>query len=409
MPTTYAYKVRDKNGKLFSGSLDAENTALVANRLRQMGYVPISIDKKSGANIRRDVAIPGFSNRVKLKEISVFSRQFAVMINSGLTLMRSLSILATQTSNQHFANIIEQVRKDIESGSSLSQALGRHPKQFNRLFISMIRAGESGGNLDRTLSELASTIEKQVALRGKIRSALAYPVSVLALVALILMAMLIFIVPVFKNMYASLGGKLPAPTLLLIDISNIVVHGAPFVIIAAVGGVFLYRRWQKTATGRATRDQLVLKVPIFGGLIRKTAMARFASTLSTLLHSGVSVLESLEITSETVGNTIVANGIHAMSDGVKQGEPLVRALADHPVFPPMVAQMMAVGEETGALDALLMKVADFFEEEVNRTVETLTSLLEPLLICVLGGAVGSMVICLYLPMFDIIKLVGNNN
>jgi type IV pilus assembly protein PilC len=409
MPTTYAYKVRDKEGKVLSGSLDAESTALVANRLRQMGYVPISIDKKAGANIRRDVAIPGFSNRVKLKEISVFSRQFAVMINSGLTLMRSLSILAVQTSNQHFAGIIEQVRRDIESGSSLSQALGRHPKQFNRLFISMVRAGESGGNLDHTLSELARTIEKQVALRGKIRSALAYPVAVLSLVALILMAMLIFIVPVFKNMYSSLGGKLPAPTLLLISISNLMVHGAPFVIIALIGGVFAYRRWQKTPTGRATRDQLILKVPIFGGLIQKTSMTRFASTLATLLKSGVPVLESLEITSDTVGNTIVANGVHAMSDGAKRGEPLVRPLADHPVFPAMVTQMMSVGEETGALDSLLMKVAEFFEEEVNRTVETLTSLLEPILICVLGSAVGAMVICLYLPMFNIIKLVGNNN
>lgn len=409
MPTTYAYKVRDREGKVFSGSLDAENTALVANRLRQMGYVPISIDKKAGAGVKRNIAIPGFSNRVKLKEVSVFSRQFAVMINSGLTLMRSLSILSVQTGNQHFAGIIEQIRKDIESGSSLSQALSRHPKQFNRLFISMVRAGETGGNLDHTLSELARTIEKQVALRGKIRSALAYPVSVLSLVCLILMAMLIFIVPVFKGMYASLGGKLPAPTLLLIDVSNIMIHGAPFVILALVGAVFAYRRSQKTAAGKATRDQLILKVPIFGGLIRKTAMTRFASTFSTLLKSGVPVLESLEITSETVGNTIVANGVHAMSDGAKRGEPLVRPLADHPVFPPMVTQMMAVGEETGALDSLLMKVADFFEEEVNRTVETLTSLLEPILICVLGSAVGAMVICLYLPMFNIIKLVGNNN
>jgi type IV pilus assembly protein PilC len=408
MPTTYAYKVRDKEGKVLSGDIDAENTALVANRLRQMGYVPISIDKKAGAGVRRNLAIPGLSNRIKLKEIAVFSRQFAVMINSGLTLMRSLSILSEQTENQHFAGIIEQVRRDIESGSSLSQALGRHPKAFNRLYIAMIRAGESGGNLDRTLSELASTIEKQVALRGKIRSALAYPVAVLALVLLILMAMLVFIVPIFKKMYASLGGKLPAPTLLLVDISDIMVKATPVVIIAAIAAGFLYRRWIKTDTGRTARDRTVLRIPIFGGLIRKTAMARFASTLSTLLSSGVPVLESLEITSDTVGNNVVAAGIHAISEGAKRGEPLTRPLQDHPVFPPMVVQMMAVGEETGALDTLLQKVADFFEEEVNRTVEALTSLLEPILICVLGSAVGGMVISLYLPMFDIIKLVGKN-
>lgn len=409
MPTTYAYKVRDKSGKVLNGSIEAENTSLVANRLRQMGYVPISIDKKAGAGVKRDVSIPGFSNRVKLKEIAVFSRQFAVMINSGLTLMRSLSILAVQTDNQFFSGVIDQVRRDIESGSSLSQALGRHPRQFNRLYIAMIRAGETGGSLDRTLSELAAIIEKQVELRGKIRSALAYPVTVLALVIAILMAMLVFIVPIFKKMYDSLGGKLPPATQVLITLSNVMIHGMPFVIIGAIGFVFAYKKWVATDTGRATRDRLILKVPVFGGLIRKTAMARFSATLATLLSSGVPVLESLEITADTVNNTVVADGVHAISEGTKRGEPLTRALQDHPVFPPMVTQMMSVGEETGALDTLLRKVSDFFEEEVNRTVAALTSLLEPILIVILGSAVGGMVISLYLPMFDIIKLVGNNN
>ena len=409
MPTTYAYKVRDKSGKILTGSLDADNTALVANRLRQMGYVPIAIDKKAGPGIKREIPIPGISNRVKLNEISVFSRQFATMINAGLTLLRSLAILSSQTSNAYFKGVIDQVRNDIESGSSLSQALNRHPKQFSRLYISMIRAGETGGNLDRTLSDLATTIEKQVELRGKIRSAMTYPIMVLLLVTGILGAMLLFIVPIFKKMYSQLGGTLPAPTQLLIAISNVVVHGAPFVLLGAVALAIAYKRWVRTDTGRAARDQLLLRVPIFGALIRKTAMARFASTLSTLLSSGVPVLESLEITSDTVSNVVVAKGVHAVAEGAKRGEPLTRPLLDHPVFPPMVTQMMAVGEETGALDALLEKVARFFEEEVQRTVEALTSLLEPLLIVVLGGAVGSMVIALYMPMFDIIKLVGNNN
>jgi len=408
MPTTYAYKVRDRSGKVLSGSLDADNTALVANKLRQMGYVPISIDKKAGPGVKKDVTIPFFSNRVKLKEVSVFSRQFATMINSGLTLMRSLSILSVQTSNSAFSAVIDQVRSDIESGSSLSQAMGRHPKQFNRLYVSMVRAGETGGNLDKTLTDLATTIEKQVELRGKIRSALAYPVAVLSLVVCILAAMLLFIVPIFKKMYSSLGGKLPTPTLLLISISNLVVHGFPFLVGGAIVGVFLYRRWVKTPAGKAARDRLVLRIPVFGGLVRKTAMARFSGTLSTLLSSGVPVLEALEITSETVSNVVVANGVHAIAEGAKRGEPLTRPLQDHPVFPPMVTQMMAVGEETGALDSLLMKVADFFEEEVERTVDALTSLLEPLLIVVLGSAVGAMVIALYMPMFNIIKLVGNN-
>jgi type IV pilus assembly protein PilC len=410
MPTTYAYKVRDRSGKVVSGTLDADNTALVANRLRQMGYVPISIDKTgAGAGVKRDIQIPGLSNRVKLKEIAVFSRQFATMINSGLTLLRALSILVVQTDNKYFAGIIDAMQLDIQSGSSLSQALSRHPKQFNRLYISMVRAGETGGNLDVTLEQLATTIEKQVELRGKIRSALTYPIVVLGLVLCILTAMLLFIVPIFKNMYSDLGGKLPAPTRLLISISNIFVHAFPFVILTAVAGVFLYRKWVGTSAGRAARDRLVLRIPIFGGLIRKTAMTRFSSTLATLLASGVPVLESLEITADTVGNTVVENGVRAIAEGAKRGDAMSRPLSEHPVFPPMVTQMMAVGEETGALDKLLHKVSVFYEQEVARTVEALTSLLEPLLIVVLGGAVGSMVISLYLPMFDIIKLVGNNN
>jgi type IV pilus assembly protein PilC len=409
MATTYAYKVRDREGKVFTGNLEADNSALVANRLRQMGYVPIAIDKKAGPGVRKEIAIPGFSNRVKLKEVAVFSRQFSTMINSGLTLLRSLSILSVQTNNQHFQHVIDQVRTDIESGSSLSQGLGRHPKQFNNLYVSMVKAGESGGNLDRTLSDLATTIEKQVELRGKIRSAMTYPIMVLALVCLILTAMLLFIVPIFKKMYDDLGGKLPLPTQLLVEISDIAVHGAPFVLLAIIGLVIAYKRWVRTTPGRSARDRLMLKVPIFGGLIRKTAMARFSSTLATLLSSGVPVLESLDITADTVSNVVVADGVHAIAEGAKRGEPLTRPLRDHPVFPPMVTQMMAVGEETGALDSLLHKVAQFYEDEVQRTVEALTSLLEPLLIVILGGAVGAMVVSLYLPMFDIIKLVGNNN
>ena len=408
MPTTYAYKVRDKAGKVHAGTLDADNTALVANKLRQMGYVPIAIDKK-GASVKRDIVIPGLSNRVKLKDVSIFSRQFSTMINSGLTLLRALSILVVQTESKYFSTIIDALRSDIQSGSSLSQAMSRHPKVFNRLYVAMVRAGETGGNLDITLNELATTIEKQVELRGKIRSALAYPAMVLALVCCILTAMLLFIVPIFKKMYTSLGGKLPLPTRILVTVSNIFVHAFPVVLVTVIGLAYAYKRWVRTEPGRQTRDRLLLRVPIFGGLVRKTAMTRFASTLATLLASGVPVLESLDITSETVGNVVVADGVKAIANGAKKGESMTRPLDDHPVFPPMVTQMMAVGEETGALDTLLRKVATFYEQEVARTVEALTSLLEPLLIVVLGGAVGAMVVSLYMPMFDIIKLVGNNN
>jgi type IV pilus assembly protein PilC len=232
---------------------------------------------------------------------------------------------------------------------------------------------------------------------------------VLAMVLCILTAMLVFIVPIFKKMYDSLKGTLPLPTRMLVGVSNIFVHAFPFVILTVVAAIFAYRRWVRTAPGRQTRDRLILRVPIFGGLVRKTAMTRFSSTLATLLSSGVPVLESLEITAETVGNVVVADGVRAIGEGARRGDAMTRPLEDHPVFPPMVTQMMAVGEETGALDTLLRKVATFYEQEVERTVDALTSLLEPLLIVVLGGAVGAMVVSLYLPMFDIIKLVGNNN
>lgn len=407
MPTTYAYKVRDTTGKLVTGTLDSESTTLVANKLREMGYVPVSIDRKQ-VGIKTEINIPGLSTRVKLKEVAVFSRQFATMINAGITLTRSLGILASQAENKHLASVANRVQQDIESGSSLSIALAQHPKVFNKLYVAMVRAGESGGSLDRTLVDLATTIEKQVELRGKIRSAMTYPIAVLCLVVCILAAMLLFIVPIFKKMYAELNGTLPLMTRILITISTYAVKGLPVVVVVVVVGLIAFRKWVGTARGRSTWDGFKLRIPIIGGLVRKTAISRFASTLSTLLSSGVPVLESLEITKDTVGNQIVANGVIAIAEGVQQGEPLSRPLAKHPVFPPMVTQMMAVGEETGALDQLLARVATFLDQEVHATVDALTSLLEPLLIVVLGGAVGSMVIALYMPMFNIIKLINPN-
>jgi type IV pilus assembly protein PilC len=409
MAETFTYRVRDRAGRVISGTLDADDSGLVARKLREMGYVPITIAKKQAFDMKMDLHLPGLGSRVKLKEISVFSRQFATMIDSGLTLLRSLSILAVQTENHFFAGVIDRVRMDVETGSSLSQALAQHPKQFNRLYVAMVRAGESGGSLDNTLTQLADTIEKQVELRSKIRSALAYPVSVICLVILILAAMLVFIIPIFKKMYGQLGGKLPLMTRALITVSNISVKAFPVLVVGLILGAFGFKKWVATERGQARWDALKLRIPIVGALARKTALTRFSSTLATLLTSGVPVLEALDITRETVNNSVVAEGVKAISEGAKRGEPLTRPLEDHPVFPPLVTQMMAVGEETGALDDLLRKIARFFEQEVEAMVSALTSLLEPLLIVVLGGAVGTMVVSLYLPMFDIIKLVGNNN
>jgi type IV pilus assembly protein PilC len=405
MPETFTYKVKDKTGKVVEGSLEAENAQLVVGKLREMGYVPIEIQQAGGAGLKKELKIPGFTDRVKLKDVAVFSRQFATMINSGLSLLRSLYILADQTENKALAEIINQVRLDVEKGSSLSAALAKHPKAFNRLFISMVRAGEIGGVLDSVLMRLADTIEKQVELRRKVKSAMTYPVVVAVLVLLIVTAMLLFVIPMFEDLYKELGGKLPLPTQILINISKLCRKLWPLIIIGEIGAVFGFKKWVNSESGRQRWDAIKLKMPIFGPLVRKTALARFGRTLSALVRSGVPILESLDIVAETSGNYVVAQAVRDTQLAVKRGDPLSRKLEDHPVFPPMVVQMMAVGEETGALDEMLDKIADFYDQEVEATVDALTSLIEPLLIVVMGVCVGGMVISLYMPMFNIIKLI----
>lgn len=406
---TFAYKVRDSEGKVLEGTLDADNEGLVANRLRQMGYTPINIQAKSGRGMGRELHIPGLGNHVAMKDIAIFSRQFATLIASGLTLLRSLSILTDQTDSAAFTKVIVDVRAQVERGISLSQALSSHPKVFDRLFVAMVRAGEASGGLDQSLVTLATTLEKQVALRSKIKSAMAYPAAVLSLVFLIVAAIILFIVPIFKKIYASLHGSLPAPTQILIEISDIAVKAIIPLLVVAVLGVIGFRRWIKTDQGRSLWHTTLLKVPIFGQLVRKTAVSRFSSTFASLLRAGVPVLEALEITKETVNNVVVERAVDAMSDGVRRGEPIAARLSSQPIFPPMISQMMSVGEETGALDTMLTKAATFLEEEIERMVDSLTSLLEPMLIVVLGGCVGSMVICLYLPMFKVDTLINGSN
>jgi type IV pilus assembly protein PilC len=407
--TTYAYKVRDTNGKVVEGTLDADNQTLVASRLREMGYTPVNIQAKSAGGMNIEIRVPGFGNRVPLKEVALFSRQFATLIASGLTLIRSLTILTSQTENAALAKIVTDVRGQVERGVSLSQALSSHPKVFSRLFVAMVRAGEASGGLDQSLTTLSTMLERQAALRGKIKSAMAYPATVLCLVCLILTAMILFIVPVFKNIYASLGAKLPLPTLVLIKLSDIAVKFFVPILILVVIGVILLKRWLRTPQGKAAWDITILKVPIFGALMRKTAIARFCSTFSSLLRAGVPVLESLDITKETVSNIVVARAVESMAEGVQRGETMTQRLPQHPIFPAMVAQMMSVGEETGALDAMLGRAAGFLEEEIERTVSALTSLLEPLMIVILGGCVGTMVICLYLPMFKVDTLINGSS
>jgi type IV pilus assembly protein PilC len=404
--TTFAYKVRDSDGKVLQGTLDADNTTLVAKRLRQMGYVPINIEAKSSGSMRKELHFPGRGERVPLKELAVFSRQFATLISAGMTLIRALTVLADQTEHPALAKVLGDMRSQVERGVSLSESLAAHPKVFDRLYIAIVRAGEASGGLDGALISLADQMEKRVKLRGEIKSAMAYPVAALCIVLAIASAVLLFIVPVFKSIYKSLGGTLPAPTRALVAVSDIMVRFFPVVLVVLVLIAMGFRYLISTPNGRVAWDTAKLKAPVFGGLVRKTALSRFSSTLSVLLRAGVPVLESLEITREASGNVVVAKGIESIIDSVKRGEPITKGLEQHPVFPAMISQMIGVGEETGALDDMLTKAAAFLDGEIERTVSALTSLLEPLMIVILGGAVGTMVICLYLPMFNVDKLVN---
>jgi type IV pilus assembly protein PilC len=327
------------------------------------------------------------------------------MVNAGLPILRSLSILEGQTASPILRSAISTIRIDVERGSSLSGALAKHPKAFNRLYVAMVRSGEAGGVLDQVLERLATNLEREVSLRNRIRSAMTYPIVVLGFVTMILVAMLIFVVPQFKSIYDSLHGTLPLLTRMLITLSDLVRH--QFLIVAGFIGlaVFLIRRWKRTDAGREQWDRLKLRIPVFGKLFLKTALARFARTLGVLNRSGVPILQSLEVVSETVNNSLVAKGVTDVQASVKQGESLAKPLRQHKVFPAMVVQMLAVGEETGALDTMLEKIAAFYDDEVTATVDQLTSLIEPIMIALVGGLVGVAVIALYLPMFNIINLI----
>ena len=405
MPTTFAYRVRDQGGALVEGSIEADNEGLVATKLRSMGYTPVSITQLGSSAFKKELHIPGIGNKVKVKDLAVFFRQLATMISSGLPVLRALSVLEQQTERQRLAEVASSVRAGIERGASLSGAMANHPEVFSRLVISMVRAGETAGVLESVLERLAVTLERQHQLRPRVKSAMTYPVVVGIMVLLILAGMMLFIIPMFKGMYTELGGELPAPTKLLISISN-AFRSLWFVwIIGGVGGTFAFRRWKRTEAGRRGWDAFTLRVPIFGVLARKNAIARVGRTFAALTRAGVPILEALEIVGESAGNEVVNDAfVHAQSE-VKRGLGIAQPLERHDVIPAMMVQMIAVGEETGQLDAMLDKIADFYEREVEATVDQLTSLIEPLLVAVMGATVGGMVIALYLPMFNIIKLI----
>ena len=406
MTTTFEYKVRDQTGNLIQGQLDGDSLPAVVGRLREMGYLPVSVTASSGTGLRSEIVIPGFTDRIKPKDVAMFTRQFATMVDSGLSISRSLAVLSSQVENKYLGQKLRAIREDIEAGSSLSQALAKHPKVFSNLYVSMVQAGEVGGSIDVVLKNTAEQLEGQVELNRKVRGAMVYPIVVVSVIAIIFVIMMAVIVPIFKKLFSTLGGKLPLPTRILITISNTLISWRCGLVIAVViAGVVTLRWWINTESGRMKWDTFKLKPPIFGQLTHKAVLARFASTLSSLLQSGVPVMESLDIVAQASGNVVMAEAVGDIKGAVRQGKPFAEPMKLHEIFPPLIVQMVEVGEQTGALDEMLQRSADFYMGEVNQTVDNLTSILEPLLVVTMGVVVGSIIISLYLPMFDYIKLL----
>ncbi len=403
---TYEYAVRDRAGKVVTGRIDADSPAQVASKLKSMGYAPLKIAAVGNSGLKKEIALPRLGGKVKLKELAVFSRQFATMINSGLSMLRALSILEEQQPNKAFAEVIGELRSDVESGSALSNSMAKHPDIFQPLMINMIRAGEVGGFLDQVLIQIADNYEAEVKLRGKVKSAMTYPVAVLVMAVLLTIAMLLFVVPTFAKLFSDLGGDLPAPTQLLVTLSDFLKVAFVPLIVLTIAAFVVWVRIKHTDAVREFVDPLKLKTPVFGQLFRKIALARFCRNLGTMLSSGVPILQSLDIVADTSGNKVITHAVRDIGESVRRGESLTQPLSEHPVFPAMVVQMLAVGEDTGALDAMLRKIADFYDQEVEAMTEQMTSLIEPIMIAVLGGLVGSMIIALYMPIFKIFDLIG---
>ncbi|ROS30696.1 type II secretion system F family protein [Cellulomonas sp. PhB150] len=403
---TYEYAVRDRAGKIVKGRVDAPNQAAVANRLKEMGLAAVSISEVTNSGLQKEITFGGLGEKVGLKDLAVMSRQMATMISAGLSLLRTLSILAEQTESKPLAKVLGQVRGDIEVGGALSAALAKHKETFPPLMINIIRAGEVGGFLEKALESVADNYEAEVKLRGKIKSAMAYPVVVFCIAILAVAVMLIFIVPVFKNMFEGLGGTLPLPTLILVWLSSIMKWLAPLLIVAGIVFASWWRKHKNDDGVRRRLDPWKLKVPVFGNLFRKIAIARFSRNFGTMMGSGVPLLQALDIVGQVSGNWVIEAAIKDVQDSVRRGESLSGPLTKHDVFPAMVTQMIAVGEDSGALETMLEKISEFYDQEVEATTEQLTSLIEPIMILFIGVIVGGMIVALYLPIFNIFNLIG---
>jgi type IV pilus assembly protein PilC len=394
----YVWKGKTRDGKVVSGERVADSKEAVMALLRRDQILVSSVKEKG-----KEVALPKFGGGVPAKDLAIFVRQFSVMIDAGLPLVQCLEILGSQQENKNFAKILQQTRMDVEGGASLADAMKKHPKAFDDLFTNMIAAGEAGGILDTILKRLATYIEKAVKLKAQVKGAMVYPIAVISIAGIVIAVILWKVIPTFASMFAGLGAELPLPTRIVIAMSQWFVRLLPFLVVGLILLVLMFRRYYATYGGRRVVDRIVLKLPVLGLIMQKIAVARFCRTLSTLISSGVPILDGLEITARTAGNAIIEDAIMAVRKGVESGLTIAQPLKESGVFPPMVVQMIGVGEQTGALDAMLSKIADFYEEEVDQAVANLLTLMEPVMILFLGVTVGGIVISMYLPLFDLIS------
>jgi len=400
----YLVKARSRSGRLVSSKMRALSEADALTRVRQQGLTPIAVEPVN-SGLKREITFG--KGRVKTKDLAIFSRQFATMLSSGLPILRCLAILSEQTQSARLRDLLIEVRDEVEKGDSLSEAFNRH-KEFPALLVSMVRAGEVGGFLDSTMVQIADSLEADVRLRGKIKGALTYPIAVGIIAVLIVTGMLIFVVPVFSELFASFGGELPLPNQLLVDMSNVVKNPLFFVptLVVVLTFTFWYRANKDSLRVRQVVDPMKFRLPVFGKLLQKVALARFTRNFSTLMHAGVPILGALDIVGETAGNIVISRAVVSVKESVRQGTGIAKPLSEHAVFPNMVVQMIAVGEDTGALDDMLRKIADFYDQEVEATTEQLMALIEPIMIMVLGGIVGGMIVAMYLPIFKIFELIN---
>ena len=398
----FTYSAINADGLELTGELHAPDVSGAREQLRIRGLLANRVDELPASG---DIGARNVFKKVKPKTLQIFSRQFATMIEAGLNVVQALVILEDQTEDAYFGTVIRELRADVEGGLLLSQAMQRHPKIFERLFVSMVEAGEAAGILDEVLDRVALHIEKATQIRRRVKGAMLYPTMVLSFATLVLVGLLMFLVPVFVHIFGQLGGQLPTLTQYVVKASNILKHKY-YIIFPGLGlSIFGFRKWKKTEPGRKQWDRFKLKVPKIGPVVLKVTMARFSRTLSTLVSAGVDIIKALEITGQTAGNWMVENALSDVRAKVHEGVPIAQPLVDNPIFPPMVSQMVKIGEETGELEKMLGKIADFYEDEVDSAINSLTSIVEPLMMILVGCMVGVIVIAMYLPMFKMLSLV----